>query len=77
MPDTDGLWALKQLKSDPDTRHIPVVIFTAGLSEQDMRKCKSLGAQDVLVKPFTIAQLRECVDEIRRKSGAACAKGEG
>ena len=76
MPDTDGIWALKQLKSHPATRHIPVAIFTAGLSEQDRRHYLSLGAVDVLVKPFTIAHLRDLLQSLEMDPTDACATND-
>ncbi|MEL6582853.1 MAG: ATP-binding protein [Pseudomonadota bacterium] len=74
MPDTDGIWALKQLKANPETRHVAVAIFTAGLSEQDKRHCLALGAIEVLIKPFTIATLRDLVDRLRQNREGACAE---
>ncbi|MBX4191614.1 MAG: response regulator [Candidatus Doudnabacteria bacterium] len=50
MPRLDGIGALKQLKENPDTQGIPVVILT-NLSDYDkVSEALSLGAMDYLVK---------------------------
>jgi DNA-binding response OmpR family regulator len=50
MPRLDGIGALKQLKQDPATKDIPVVILT-NLSDYDkVSDALSLGAMDYLVK---------------------------
>lgn len=50
MPRLDGIGALKQMKENPDTKNIPVVILT-NLSDYDkVSEALSLGAMDYLVK---------------------------
>lgn len=49
MPDIDGWTVLEQLKNDPETRNIPVIICS--IVEED-EKGFSLGAADYLVKPI-------------------------
>lgn len=50
MPRLDGIEALKQMKADPETKDIPVVILT-NLSDYDkISDALSLGAMDYLVK---------------------------
>jgi len=52
MPDLDGYAVLQQLKADPDTRAIPVLMISA-LDELDsVVRCIQLGAEDYLGKPF-------------------------
>ena len=61
LPVMDGSEVLKQLKSDPDLRHIPVQIF----SGYDLRKeSLELGAFDFIKKPVTIKNMQEAVDKI-------------
>jgi len=55
LPVMDGVEVLKQLKNDPDLRHVPVQI----LSGDDRRKeGLALGAFDVILKPVSLAQLQ-------------------
>jgi CheY-like chemotaxis protein len=49
MPDKDGWQVLHELKSDPATRNIPILICSI---MEDEEKGISLGASDYLVKPF-------------------------
>ena len=52
MPDLDGYAVLQQLKANPDTRPIPVLMISA-LDELDsVVRCIQLGAEDYLGKPF-------------------------
>ena len=57
MPRMDGLQLAKQLKSDPKTSRIPVVILTAKTRPQDVIAGINSGARHYLTKPFTAEQL--------------------
>ncbi|MGV3756756.1 MAG: response regulator, partial [Verrucomicrobiota bacterium] len=58
LPDDDGFNVLKDLKADPLTAAIPVIVLTAWNSVEDKVKGFSLGAADYITKPFEIAELR-------------------
>jgi len=62
LPGMDGLEVCKQLKSDPETRNLPVVMLTAKGEETDVVTGIELGADDYVTKPFSprvlIARLR-------------------
>jgi diguanylate cyclase (GGDEF)-like protein len=58
MPDTDGFQVLRQLKNDPETRDILVMILSAAASTQDKVTAFDLGAVDYVVKPFNLTELR-------------------
>jgi signal transduction histidine kinase len=51
MPDIDGFEICEQLKSSPETNHIPIVIITALDDVEDYVRAIELGADDFLVKP--------------------------
>lgn len=51
MPDIDGFEICEQLKSSPETSHIPIVIITALDDVEDYVRAIELGADDFLVKP--------------------------
>lgn len=53
MPEMSGLDLLKQLKQDPDRKHIPVILQTAVSGEEDIKQGISLGAFYYLLKPVT------------------------
>lgn len=61
MPDINGLELIGFLKSNPETREIPVVILTTESSRRDQLKGLSLGANEYIIKPFEPAKLRDAV----------------
>jgi two-component system response regulator len=64
LPKVDGLEVLKQLKSDPRTRTIPVVIMTSSKEERDMVAGYNLGVNSYIQKPVDFDQFRETVKTI-------------
>ena len=49
----DGRAALRELKSRPETRHIPVVVVSSSDLPSDVRECYELGANSFVVKQPT------------------------
>lgn len=62
LPDRDGFWACRQLKSDPLTAHIPVVMLTAMGLAVDRERAVAAGASGYVVKPFSPRALLEEID---------------
>ena len=62
LPVMDGVEVLKQIKNDPDLRHIPVQVISA---YDQKREGLSLGAFDYIQKPVTIADLQKAFDNIQ------------
>ena len=58
MPGLDGFSVLQQLKSDPQTRHIPVIMISAIDEIESVIRCIEAGAEDYLPKPFNPILLR-------------------
>ena len=50
MPRLDGRAALRELRSRPETRHIPVVIVSSSDRQTDVKDCYELGANSFVVK---------------------------
>lgn len=63
MPQMDGHHLTKLIKSNEETAHIPVVIFSSLINEEMRRKGESLGADRQLSKP-EIGQLVDAIDDI-------------
>jgi len=63
MPGMDGRETARTLRSDPDTRDIPILAVTALYRESDLKSCIEAGCNDYIVKPFTFQQLQEKVQE--------------
>jgi two-component system alkaline phosphatase synthesis response regulator PhoP len=57
MPKKDGWEVIKEVKSDPKTKDIPVIVLTAKNEDADMFRGYDLGANYYMTKPFTKAQL--------------------
>ncbi|TWU37719.1 Cyclic di-GMP phosphodiesterase response regulator RpfG [Novipirellula aureliae] len=51
MPNVDGVEILRGVRSEPKSRHLPVLILTANTDERIKRICLELGATDFLIKP--------------------------
>ena len=65
MPKKDGFEALKEIKSMPSLKHIPVVVLTNSEAEEDIRRAYDLGAKSFVTKPTTFEEL---VDVVRNLS---------
>jgi two-component system sensor histidine kinase/response regulator len=61
MPELDGFGVLSRLRSCQETSMIPFIFLTAKADKMDLRQGMSLGADDYLTKPFTIAELLEAI----------------
>jgi two-component system response regulator len=61
MPKIDGLQVLKQLKGDPRTKAIPVVIMTSSKEERDLIEGYNSGVNSFIQKPVDFEQFRETV----------------
>lgn len=68
LPGEDGLSILKRLRSQENTRDIPVIMLTAKGTELDKVKGLDLGADDYMAKPFGILELISRVRAVLRRS---------
>ncbi len=57
LPDIPGTQVCAQLKSAPQTRHIPIIMVTARSEEIDRVVGFELGVDDYVVKPFSVREL--------------------
>ena len=69
MPQMDGLLALRQLRGNPDTSSIPVMLVTAKVRYQDILAGYQQGADYYLTKPFTSSQLVNGINILLRDGG--------
>ncbi len=53
MPRKDGREALREIKSDPDLRRIPVIALTTSKESEDVRKTYDLGVSSYIKKPVS------------------------
>lgn len=59
LPRKSGLDVLRQIKADPRTRDIPVVVLTVSTRGHDIEECRRLGAKTYIVKPVRFESIRE------------------
>ena len=64
MPRKGGVETLEELKNNPDTKNIPVIIATNIDDEENKRKCQELGCVEYLIKSeISLSQLDEKIRE--------------
>ena len=57
MPRKDGREALREIKSDPNLRSIPIVVLTTSKAEEDIYRTYDLGVNSFITKPVTFEGL--------------------
>jgi DNA-binding response OmpR family regulator len=71
LPDLDGLTICRELRRDPHTQSVPILMLTARGSERDRVTGLELGADDYLTKPFSVRELVARVSAIWRRTRVA------
>src|ERR1700684_784009 len=66
MPRKDGRTVLKELKTDPELRQIPVVILTTSKADEDIYKSYDLGVNSYIVKPVTFEALVDILQTLEK-----------
>lgn len=64
MPKVDGLEVLRQMRGDPNIRHVPVVMVTSSREEQDLVHSYALGVNAYVVKPVDFQKFVESIKQI-------------
>ncbi len=57
LPNVSGIEICRRVKADPDTRHIPIVMLSARSDEGDRVRGLETGADDYVVKPYSVVEL--------------------
>ncbi|HEX8619745.1 MAG TPA: response regulator transcription factor [Thermoanaerobaculia bacterium] len=68
LPDLDGFTICRELRRDPATSKLPILMLTARTSEADRIMGLELGADDYLLKPFSVRELLARIGAILRRS---------
>jgi two-component system, response regulator len=64
LPKRDGLEVLRELKSHPETRGIPVIMVTSSSEDPDIRLAYELGANSYVVKPVDFEAFQKAIEDI-------------
>lgn len=62
MPGLDGIEVLERIKTDPEQRHLPVIMISGVEDTDAIVRCLQAGAEDYLPKPFDPVILRARID---------------
>ncbi|MEL6373162.1 MAG: phosphate regulon transcriptional regulator PhoB [Pseudomonadota bacterium] len=68
LPGVSGIELCRRIRSKPEWRHIPVIMLTARGEESDRVRGLSIGADDYVVKPFSLPETLARVKAILRRS---------
>lgn len=69
LPDVGGAEVARMLKAGPETRRLPIIMVTAKADEADRVRGLALGADDYVVKPFSVQELLLRVKAVLRRNG--------
>lgn len=75
MPNLSGIEVCRQLKANPDTRAIPVIMLSARADEPDRVRGLEIGADDYVSKPYSMAELMARVRAGLRRARPASVGG--
>jgi CheY-like chemotaxis protein len=64
LPRVNGLEVLREIKSDPRTTHIPVVVLTSSAEEKDLIEGYHLGVNSYIQKPVDFDRFRETIRQV-------------
>ena len=64
LPKVDGLEVLREIKSDPRTKALPVIVLTSSREEKDLVQSYQLGVNSYIQKPVDFDQFRETVKQL-------------
>ena len=64
LPKIDGLEVLQRCKTDPRTKHIPIVVLTSSREEEDLARSYNYGVNSYVVKPVDFPQFSDAVRQV-------------
>lgn len=64
MPLKDGREVLREIKSNPGLRAIPIIIMTTSANDDDIRYCYGTGANSYIIKPSSYSELLDAVTSL-------------
>ena len=64
LPKIDGLQVLREIKSDPSTKPIPVIVLTSSREERDLVNSYELGVNSYIQKPVNFTEFQDVVRQL-------------
>lgn len=64
MPQVDGVEVLRQVKTDPELRKMPVIMLTTTDDPREVERCHALGCSTYIVKPVVYEKFAEAINRI-------------
>lgn len=64
LPKINGLKVLEEIRSNPLTQKIVVVVMTSSREDRDLKACYNLGVNSYIVKPFCSEEFREIAQKV-------------
>jgi len=64
LPRVDGIEVLQEMKSDPRTKKIPIVVLTSSQEDHDLDKCYELGVNSYIVKPVDFEKFTAAIKDL-------------
>lgn len=77
LPDMTGIEAIREIKKDPITRQIPIVVLSAFDQQYLIEEAKEAGADDYLIKTILPAQLMETINRYVQPISPSLAEETG
>ena len=71
LPGLDGWEATRRLKSQPETKHIPIIVVTADTSQKSREKAFAAGCDDYETKPADFVKLVEKINALVSRGAKA------
>ena len=70
LPVLDGWQATRQIKANPDTKHIPVIALSANMMAGDREKALAAGCDDYETEPVELPRLLEKIKQLAERAGS-------
>ena len=68
LPELDGFEVCDQIKKNPATKNIPIVLLTARKTPEDVSRGEEVGADQYITKPFKSAMVMETIEQLLNRS---------
>ena len=68
LPELDGFEVCDQIKKNPATKNIPIILLTARKTPEDVSRGEEVGADQYITKPFKSAMVMKTIEQLLNRS---------